>query len=160
MIIIDLVCIVLFLFPRRPNLHRILVGHNWIYVSWNRNQAADNVSNYLVRYSYVGACNEISRREITQRLDSSNSSYNITDLAGAYLNYSITLIASNDTGSSPPNVASAVTQPTSMCFIISDYACSFFMKIIVYSSNRGSTNVYALVSILHEHHSTVAKCQM
>ena len=149
MIIIDHICIVLFLFPRRPNLHQILVGHNWIYVSckkrkssydpWNRNQAADNVSNYLVRYSYVGACGEISRQEITQRLDSSNFSYNITDLAGAYLNYSITLIASNDTGSSPPNVASAVTHPTSMCFIISDCACSFFMKIIVYSSNRGST---------------------
>ena len=122
--------VVLFLVPHRPNLHRFhQVGLNWIYISWNRSQAADNVSNYLVRYSYGGACSEISRQEITRILDSSNSSYNATDLAGPYLNYSITLIAINDTGSSPPNVASAVTHPTSMFFIISDCACSFSCKL-------------------------------
>ena len=106
----------MYLAPRRPSLHSInQVGHNWIYISWDRNSDADNVTNYEVRYSYTGECSEISRDTHTQILDGSDMSYNITDLGG-HLSYSINLTAINDTGSSPPNIAFAVTRSARMHF--------------------------------------------
>ena len=111
---------VLFLYPRRPVLHSINQrGLNWICVSWNRNNATDNVTEYEVEYSYAGECSEISNDIITDTVGGSNSSYNITGL-GEYLNYSIALTAINDTrtGRSPPNIKFAVTLPTSTYDIV------------------------------------------
>ena len=106
--------VVLFLAPPRPYLYGIhQIGHNWIYISWNRNSDADNVTDYEVRYSYAGECREISRHVFTETLGGSNYSYNITNLRG-YLNYSINLTAVNDTGASPPNIAFAVIHSTSI----------------------------------------------
>ena len=109
---------VLFLYPCRPVLHRIYnVGVNWILISWNRNPAPDNVSNYEVRYSYAGECNSIWRGSTIWTVSGNNSSYNITGL-GAYLNYSITLIAINDTGRSPPNTVFARTRSTGIEWLL------------------------------------------
>ena len=105
---------VLFLYPHRPMLHGIdNVGVNWILISWNRNPTPDNVSYYEVKYSYAGECNRIWRGSRIQRVDGANSSYNITGL-GAYLNYSITLVAINDTGRSPPYTVFVRTRSTGM----------------------------------------------
>ena len=101
-----------FLFPRRPNLHRItqdLVGNNWIYLSWDQHLAPDNVSSYEVNHTYIliGECSGVVRSIV---LTGNHTSFNITGLAG-YLNYSINLTAINDAGRSPPNIAFAVRGP-------------------------------------------------
>ncbi len=85
------------------------VGDNWILVPWEGNPAADNISCYEVTYSYAGECSSISDRTITRGVDGTNSSYNITGLQGAYLNYSITLVAVNGTGRGPANTDFATT---------------------------------------------------
>lgn len=105
---------VLFLAPRRPHLNRIQVGHNWIYITWNRS-LADNVSSYQVGYSYTGACRDINQQELllNQIVGGRNSSYNITGLRG-YSNYNISLTSINDTGRSPPNIALVLTDTTGM----------------------------------------------
>ena len=101
-----------FLYPRRPLLHSIYqIGHNWIYISWRENRAVDNVTDYEVKYFYVGECSEVNRDSIEHTVGGTSSSYNITDLRGCY-NYSITLTAINGTGRSPPNTAFAVTHST------------------------------------------------
>ena len=92
-------------------------GLNWIYISWNRNRAADNVTEYEVEYSYAGECTEINEGITTETVSGSNSSYNITGLE-EYLNYTITLTAINDTGRSPPNIKFAVTRQTSILCIL------------------------------------------
>lgn len=88
------------------------VGANWILVTWKRNRATDNISNYRVTYSYVGEC---TRTIGTRMVDGANSSYiisyNITGL-GAYYNYNITLIAMNGTGRSPPHTVFSRTSST------------------------------------------------
>ena len=102
---------VTFLFPRRPNLGRInSIGHRWIYLSWNRNNRRDNVTNYQVKYSYIGECPGVVRRIMMQRLNGSTISFNITGLE-EYSNYSINLTAINNTGISPPNIAFSLTGP-------------------------------------------------
>ena len=73
------------------------------------------MSNYEVQYSYAGECDSISRGGTTWTTGGSNASYNITGLHGAYLNYSITLIAVNDTGRSPPYTDFARTRSTGTC---------------------------------------------
>ena len=91
-------------------------GLNWIYISWNGNRVADNITGYEVEYSYTGDCAEINEGITRETVSGSSLSYNITDLSGEYLNYTISLIAINDTGRSPPNIKSALTLPTSMLF--------------------------------------------
>ena len=86
--------------------------HNWISISWNRNHNVDNVTEYEVWYYYAGECNRIWQGSTIWTTDGSNS-YNITGL-GAYLNYSITLVAVNGTGRSPPNTVFARTRSTGM----------------------------------------------
>ena len=90
------------------------IGIDWIKISWNLNLHPDNVSNYEVQYSYAGECDIIWRGSTIRTTGGTNSSYNITAL-GAYLNYSITLIAVNDTGRSPPYTDFARTRPTGLC---------------------------------------------
>lgn len=127
---------VLFLYPRRPVLDSInQIGLNWIYISWNRNNAADNVTEYEVEYFYAGECSEINNDIITETVGGSNSSYNITGL-GEYLNYSIALIAINDTrtGRSPPNIKFAVTLPTSMYFNLS--TTSYPLKFLFFLQHQ------------------------
>ena len=105
---------VLFLYPHRPLIRRInQVGVNWILISWNRNPTPDNVSYYEVRYSYAGECNTTWRGSTIRKVGGNNSSFNITGLE-AYLNYSISLVAINDTGSNPPNTVFARTRSTGM----------------------------------------------
>ena len=87
------------------------VGANWILVTWKRNRATDNTSNYEVTYSYVGECTRTIGRSSTMIVDGTNSSYNITGL-GAYYNYNITLIATNGTGRSPPHTVFSKTSST------------------------------------------------
>ena len=84
-------------------------------ISWNLNPPTDNVSNYEVQYSYAGECDIIRRDSTTRTTGGTNSSYNITGLHGANLNYSITLIAVNDTGRSPPYTDFARTRSTGVC---------------------------------------------
>ena len=76
------------------------------------------MSNYEVQYSYAGECDIILRegiRSTTQTTGGTNSSYNITGLHGANLNYSITLIAVNDTGRSPPYTDFVKTRSMGVC---------------------------------------------
>ena len=86
------------------------MGHNWIFLSWDQNSAQDNVTNYEVKYSYIGECPGVVRRIMTERVNESTTSFNITGITGEYSNYSINLTAINDTGTSPPNIAFAVTR--------------------------------------------------
>ena len=85
------------------------VGENWIYVSWHQN-SGDNISNYEVKYSYIGECEGVDRRIATRNISGDNSSYNITGLGGEYFNYSINITAINATGRGPPNIAYALTK--------------------------------------------------
>ena len=139
--------LVLFLAPRRPHLHGIHEkGQTWIYTSWNLNTPPDNVSHYEVRHSYVGECSEISREEVLKMLDGANSTHNITGLE-PYLNYSITLIAINGTGQSPPNTVFVVTRSTGTycmhtCSLASHtphYCMHTFRGLVVGLSRCGST---------------------
>ena len=100
----------MFQYPRRPRLHTIdQVGENWIYVSWHRN-SGDIISNYEVKYSYIGECVGVARGIATRNISGDSSSYNITGLGGEYFNYSINITAINATGRGPPNIAYALTK--------------------------------------------------
>ena len=98
--------------------------HNWLYISWNRNHNVDNVTEYKVEYSYAGECDGISQDSTVQTTGGANSSYNITGL-GAYLNYSITLVAINYTGRSPPNTVFARTSSTGIYGVVVVYVNTY-----------------------------------
>lgn len=117
-----------FLYPRQPVLHSISQrGFNWIYISWSR-RAADNVTSYEVKYFYAGECIEVGQRNTILRVGGTNSSFNITGL-GAYLNYSITLVAINDTGRSPPNTDFAITRSTGYRVGVVVYICKYLLEV-------------------------------
>ena len=101
---------VLFLYPHRPTIHDHQQGQSWIYVSW-RQQSAENVTEYEVKYSYVGHCGSISRSVTITRTHGNEPYYNITGPLEEYSNYSINVTAINGTGRSPPNTAPATTLP-------------------------------------------------
>ena len=101
---------VTFLFPHRPNVHRIgQVGLNWIYLSWDQNSAQDNVLKYEVKFSFIGENPRASPGGMFVVVNS-RTSFNITGLE-EHSSYSINLTAINDKGRSPPNIAFAVTRP-------------------------------------------------
>ena len=100
-----------FLNHNNPSLSIInSVGYSWILLSWNCSSANDNISNYEVKYSYIGECTGIGREIHTQMISGNVASYNITDLPGEYFNYSINLTAINSVGRTSPIVAYATTE--------------------------------------------------
>ena len=70
-----------------------------------------------------------------QTTGGTNSSYNITGLQGAYLNYSITLVAVNGTGRSPPYTDFARTRSTGVCvecMIVVIYVHECMVVVVIY----------------------------
>ena len=100
---------VLFKYPRRPVLRNTNKGSSWIKLTWNQ-RPSDNITNYEVKYSYVGECGGVSKAVVTRRIDGGDSSYNVTGL-GEYFNYSINLTAINRDGTSPPFITFELTRP-------------------------------------------------
>ena len=72
-------------------------GHTWLHLTWTQHEN-DVVTGYQLSYSYTGSC-DYSPDDVS--IGSIQREYNITSLE-EYSEYSITLIAMNETGRSPP----------------------------------------------------------
>ena len=106
--------------PSTPAITNKIANVDWISIEWSQ-PPGDFIESYIIFYRYVfKACEDLVQNNSNltiQGIDNATHSYNLTELE-EYSDYTITLTAINQAGSSNPAVVIIATLETGMQFLV------------------------------------------
>ena len=135
--------------PSSPTIVSTTPQSTSITITWTQPEG-DVVNSYEITYSYQGACPDVIPFE-SGSISGSLREFTAPDLH-EFSNYTITIIASNGAGNSPPVTTTAETLPDGMMYFHGIFY-RIDPQIYLHSSKWTSTvpHSHLYQSILHHH---------